>query len=388
MRNLLKIVIAMSVCMSVACGGRSAVKNTVSSVEPVVVEGLAIYNGGDPAAASGAALGEAQKNAVTAVAELFVDPSAKAERSEAYRQSLLKNPQAYVKKYKVLSQGAEGGFYKVRIRAYVQTDKVSAVLKGLSLAARPAGARSAILRADEYFNSRPSSGGDFARAFTEYFKGRDAVTFTDPSAAASQPAEGAGARLWADAESGAAELNAVFDAARMAGAGLIIMGRAEAFPLSAAQGSQVGFYPARAEARLKIFDVDTRKILLELSSQSNALAPSEDESFKRALAAVGELLAQETMGGLDKIKTPRTQVTLRVKGLSGIEEAAKLRESVSRLDIANAVFESYSEGTAVMTLALKKPDPQEFASVLLRAGVFNMYLESVTQFEIVFVVIR
>ena len=368
MKNILKFtsVLALAV-FSAACASNPAARSLKESVEPVTVEGSVPYNGADLSSAVNAAINEAQKNAVSVVADLFIDPTAKAEKYDLFRQNLLKTPQIYVKKHKMLSQGAEGGVYRVRIIAYVFVDKVNAALKGLAFSTQPGRERKAALMVSEYFNAQPSAAGDFTKAFTGYFRGRDTVVFAAPGAVKDTVDE-----------------DAFFNAAGESFAGLVFIGKAEAFPLSAAQNAQTGFYPARAEARMKIFETDGRKLLLEVSSRANALDASEEAAFKKALATAGELLAQEITGRIDKILKPQTAVTLRVRGLSGIEAAQKLKEAVERLDINGASFENYSDGEAVMTITLKKPDSQEFASAILRTGVFVMDLESVSQSEIVF----
>ncbi|MBI4802836.1 MAG: hypothetical protein HY796_09975 [Elusimicrobia bacterium] len=369
----------LAVFLAASAGDLSA-RDLKAGAEPVTTEGSLPYNGGDPAAAANAAIIEAQKNAVSAVAELFIDPVAKAEKYELFRQNLLKTPQLYVKKHKVLSQGAEGAFYKVKIKAYVYVDKVNSALKGLQLSAQPGRNRKAALMAGEYFNARPSAAGDFANAFAGYFKGRDTLFFADLKA----PATGwTLPQSWLDEERNSADVSAFFDAASAAGAGLVFLCKAEALPLSAAQNAQPGFYPARAEARMKIFETSGKRIS-EVSSQANALDVSEEAAFKKALAAAGELLAAELAGRLDKILRPEIPVTLRVSGLPAVEAARKLKEAVEKLDIAGAAFESYGGGTAVMTVMLKRPDAHEFASALLRTGVFVMDLESVSQLEAVF----
>lgn len=371
--------LALAVFWSAFAGARSA-SAARESVEPVVAEAAVVFSSGDVQSAAGAAVNEAQRTAVAAVADLFLDPAAKAEKYELVRQNLLKSPQAYVKKRKMLYKSADGNFYRVRIRAYVLVDKVNAAVKNLSLAAQPGRSRKTVLAAGEYFNGQPSAAGDFARALSGWFKGRDTLLFADVKA----PEQGwVPPRTWPDEGAGSAGESALFDAAGAAGAGLVLLGRAEALPLSAAQNLQPGFYPARAEARAGLYDVSGRQ-LFEVSAQANALDASEEAAFRKALAASGELLAQELSVRAERLLNQESPVALRVHGLSGIEAAQKLKEAVEKLDIAGAAFESFSGGTAVMKVALKRPDTQEFASALLRLGALPIDLESVNQQEVVF----
>jgi hypothetical protein len=106
------------------------------------------------------------------------------------------------------------------------------------------------------------------------------------------------------------------------------------------------------------------------------------------LASAGEQLCSEAVSKAGKFIKPETPMTLRVKGLGGIEDARKLKVAVERLEVTDAALESYSDGEVVMTVTPSRPDPQEFSSALLRTGVFNLELESISQFETVFSVVR
>ncbi|MFA6433406.1 MAG: hypothetical protein WCW52_01790 [Elusimicrobiales bacterium] len=354
-----------------SCAGRTARTAAKSGVETIETSGLVPYNDRDLAASPGAAVIEAQRNAVEAVADLFMGPQYKAEKYEAFKQGLLKEPGQLVKKYKVLSERREGAFYRANLRVYVFVDKVAAAMRGLELSAGTGAGASGALMLDEYFRTAVSQYADAGRAFSDYLGAKSAVRFLDTPALKNSKDE-----------------NSFFEAARASGADLVFIGRAEADPMGAAQGPQAGFYPARATAELKIYEAGTRRLLLEISSQSNALDPAEEGAFRKALASAGELLGAEAFSKADKFIRPATPLTLRVRGLEGIEDARKLKAAVESLEVNGSSLESYADGEAVMTVFPARPDAQEFSSALLRTGVFNLELESVSQFEIVFSVIR
>ena len=354
-----------------SCAGQAVRPAAKSSIETIEAAGLAPYNDSDLTATANAAVTEAQKNAIEAVADLFMGSRSKAEKYEVFKQNLLKNPGMYVKKYKILSERREGAYYRVNIRAYIYVNKVAASLRGLALVDGAGTGASGALMLDEYFRTADSQYGDAYRAFSDYLGGKAAVRFLDTPALKNSKDE-----------------NSFFEAARASGADLVFIGRAEADPMGAAQGPQAGFYPARAKAELKIYEAGTRRLLLEVSSQSNALDAAEEGAFRKALASAGELLGAEAFSKADKFIRPETPMTLRVKGLGGINDARKLKTAVEGLEVTGAAIESYSDGEAVMTVIPVRPDPQEFSSALLRTGVFNLELESVSQFETVFSVIR
>jgi hypothetical protein len=353
-----------------ACAGQIKHASARNSVETVETEGLASYSAKDPEASVAAAVTEAQKNAIEAVAGLFqgAQPMVK---YDALKQNLLKTPGLYIKKYKTLSERREGDLYRVEIRAYVYVDKVAYALRNPAIADMAGPGVSGALLLDEYFAAAPSSYVDARGAFTGYLGRKTAINFLDDQALKNSDDE-----------------NAFFEAARASGADLVMIGRASAAPIGSAQGPQSGFYPARAKAELKIYESGTRRLLLEISGQANAMDTAQEGAFRKALVSAGEMLAQEAFSKADKFIRPAAPLTLRVRALSGIEDARKLKEAVERLGINGSVFESYRDGEAVMTVYPVRPDPQEFASALLRAGSFNLELESISQFEAVFSVIK
>jgi len=372
MRTAFRILAAPAACLLLAsCAGRTARPAAKNSVETVETSGLAPYNDRDLAATSNAALAEARKNAIEAVADLFMGPQSKAEKYELFKQNLLNNPGMYVKKQKVISERREGDLYRVNILAYVYIDKIAAALSGLALSESAAAGSSGALMLDEYFRNEASQYSDAGRTFSDYLSAKTAVRFLDTPALKNSRDE-----------------NSFFEAARASGADLVFIGRAEADPMGAEQQPQAGFYPARAKAELKIYEAGSRRLLLEISSQSNALDSAEAGAFRKALAAAGEQLGAEAVSKADKFVRPKTSLTLCVKGLSGIEDARKLKTAVEGMDAGGVTFESYSDGEAVMTVHPARPDPQEFSSALLRTGVFNLELEGVSQYEAVFSVVR
>jgi len=179
-----------------------------------------------------------------------------------------------------------------------------------------------------------------------------------------------------------------FEAARASGADLVFIGRADSLPLAAAQGQQAGFYTARARIDMKVYEAASRKPLLELSGDSSALDVAEEGAFRKALSSAGELLGQEAALKSDRFLKPLSPLVLRVRGLKGVADAIKFKEAVSKMAVGRADFESYSDGEAVMTVYPERSDSQEFASSLLRMEALSLALESASQFEAVFSVIR
>ncbi len=360
-----------ALCLLTACGGRSKRATLQNSVEAVEAEGYAPYSEVSPSGATAAAVIEAQKKAIETVADLFISTLAKAEKYDVLKRTLLKSPQLYVKRSKTLSERREGDLSRVVIRAYVYVDKISSALRGLAMT-EPAGpGASGAIMLDEYLGAAVSSYGDARGALTGFLSRKTVLKFLSTPALDNSKDE-----------------NSFFEAARASGADLVFIGRAEAAPLAAAQGQQAGFYTSRAKVEIKIYEAGSRRLLQELSSSASALDVGEESAFRKALFSAGELLGQEAVSKADKFIRPASPLVLRVRRLGGIADARILKEAVGRMKVSRADFESYADGEAIMTVYPEHPDAQEFASSLLRGGALNLELDSVSQFEAVFSVIR
>ncbi len=360
-----------ALCLLTSCSGRAKRAALQNRVEVVEAEGYAPYNEVSPAGSTAAAVVEAQKKAIETVADLFISPLAKAEKYDILKRTLLKSPQLYVKRSKMLSERHEGTLSRVAIRAYVYVDKISSALRGLAMTEPADPGASGALMLDEYLGTAVSTYGDARGALTGYLGRKTVLKF-----------------LSTPALDNAKDEDSFFEAARASGADLVFIGRGEAAPLAAAQGQQTGFYTSRATVDIKVYEAGSRRLLLELSSSASALDVGEEGSFRKALSSAGDLLGQDAVSKADKFIKPAAPLVLRVKRLSGVADARILKEAVGRMKVSRADFESYSDGEAIMTVYPEHPDAQEFASSLLRVGTLNLALESVSQFEAVFSVMR
>ena len=149
-------------------------------------------------------------------------------------------------------------------------------------------------------------------------------------------------------------------------------------------GLNTGFYPSKSEAAVKVYDARTGKALLELSSQANAIDSSEAASFSKALASAGELLAQETAAKADRLLKPEASLKLKISRLDSIETLEKLKAQLLKLDVKELRLESYDSGEAIFAVSPRRPDPQEFASAVLRGDSLGLELDGTNAQEVVF----
>lgn len=346
-----------------ACAHAPAPGAFKAAPEPLTVEGSAAFDARNPGASREQAALDAERNAVRRAAELFMDETAIAENYAVLEIGLLKTPQLYTARRKILSEGQDGSLYRAQVKVWVYHSRIVSALRGMKLAGSDPGGTVAA------FAQRGPVEKAFASAFRETFSRRSAITLKDFSFASDEA-------LLAGPEP------LLLAAASSAGADLLFSVSAAAS--SSGAGLNTGFYPSRAEASLKIYEVKTGQELLALSSQANAIDSSIAASFAKALASAGELLAQSAAGKTDRLIKRDLAVKVRVSGLSGLEVLEKLKAQFLRMDLKDLRLESYSEGAAVFSAVPRRPDPQEFASGVLRGDSLGLELEGVGAQEVAF----
>lgn len=93
------------------------------SVEAIEAEGWAPLDAQDSAGTRQRALVEAQKKAVEKVTGVFLAASTRVDAAVAVRQKITADVKGTIRRYEVLGEKEEDGFYKIRIRAIVARPK-------------------------------------------------------------------------------------------------------------------------------------------------------------------------------------------------------------------------------------------------------------------------
>ncbi|OGR95731.1 MAG: hypothetical protein A2016_08240 [Elusimicrobia bacterium GWF2_62_30] len=361
----LKTILCLSVCLAFgACSHNTGRARLAPVPEMLVAEGSAAYNVKDLGATRAAASLDAQKNAVRRIAELFMDDSSRAENYAALEAGLLKTPQLYVAKYKVVSEGSDGTLYRESVKVWVYMDKIASALGGLSLT----GAQGFKPRA-ALVSRETGKGSVFSSAFRNAISKNSVLDIEDFPFTLNSPAD--------------AGDEALLKAASEAGADLLLSAKAEAS--ASGGGMNMGFFPSRADASVKVYDVRAGKELFAVAKQGSAIDSSEAASFSKALAAAGELLAKETALKAERLLKAEATVRIKVWGLNGIDSLEKLKSHLSGLEIKALRLESYLNGEAVFSVVPNRFDTQELASAALRGDpLLGLALEGVSPQEIVF----
>jgi len=350
-----------------ACARETVRGRSVTAPEVLAVEGAVPYNVKNLSASRNAVVSDAQKNAVRRIAELFIDETSRGENYAALENGLLKNPQRYVAKYKVLSEGADGALYRAKVNVWLYFSEIASALHGLNLS----GAQGFKPRA-ALVSRETGDGSDFVSSFKGALL-KQSVIFIDDFSFTKDKKQSAGTD------------KALLAQASEAGADLLLLASATASSAMYGGGLASGFFPSRADATVKVYDVRTGAVLFLVARQGSAIDSSEAASFAKSLASAGEVLAQETSAKAERMLKTDVPVQITVYDLNGIEALEKLKAHFLRLDIKALRLENYSAGKAVFSVVPNHPGTQELASAALRGDpLLGLALEGVSPQLIVF----
>lgn len=130
-RRLSRLLLAAAFLAAAGCGGaRRSSLNPAFETEVVEAEGTAPL-AGDADAARKAALGDAMRNALALVVGVYVSQDALVSKSVLIDESITSRSEGYIEKYETLKEWRDSDFQKVRIRAHVRKEDLSAKLRGL-----------------------------------------------------------------------------------------------------------------------------------------------------------------------------------------------------------------------------------------------------------------
>lgn len=132
MTRFTRLLMAAALLAAAGCSGtRKSAINPAYETEVVEAEGMAPVMDGNAEAAKKAALGEAMKSALGLVVGVYVSQEALVSKSVLIDESITSQSEGYIEKYETLKEWRDGDFYKVRIRAHVRKEDLSAKLRNL-----------------------------------------------------------------------------------------------------------------------------------------------------------------------------------------------------------------------------------------------------------------
>jgi hypothetical protein len=337
-------------------GSRSGLKKAARAGDEIVdVEGMAPYNSADIPGSRAAALAAAQRSAVELVVGVYVSARTRVDKAVAIDNNILANTEGYVKKYQVLSEGRDGEYYKVKIRALVSTEKLHKDLDNLGALKAPAvGNPRVAIMLQEWIGEKPSAGKEATRALTQGLidKGFQVV---DLPANKVNPDE--------DPVDVARTLNRSQVELILAG-----LGRAQA--LGDYEKKFGGLSSYRASVSFRVIEVGSGQILSTVSETASGLEGTPEIAGGKALAKAGELAAND-LSSLPEELAKRSLVSMKIIGLTDFGKLSKVQKALmGKAGVKDEYLRSFSQSTgeAILEFHLDGISSQELANEAVRAG--------------------
>lgn len=123
-RGILMGILAISLCVLVSAG---------MAGEMITADGFAALTGGNTVIARDKAVDDALRKAVEQAVGTLVSSDTMTESYKVIHDKILARTSGYVEKYKILSEGAEGDLYRVRVQAEIGRADLTSDLSALGL---------------------------------------------------------------------------------------------------------------------------------------------------------------------------------------------------------------------------------------------------------------
>jgi hypothetical protein len=343
----------------------------------------------DVLAAKSAAKDDAMRNCVQQVATTVVTAATEADQAQLLSDKIYSHSQGYIKKFDVLEEKQDGNVWTMKVRCEVAEGKLDEDLMAFGIAYRREGMpRVMVMISEQAINATEASGwwqggGNAAdlRVMENSFMDRmskSGFSFVDPEVLSGK----------VKLEVIGADPNAqqAREIGSLAGAEIVIVGRAIAKPLGTIALDNGTFYSAVANVSARAVETKTGKILASGEFTSKAGKGFEQTTAGRnALSEGGRQLAADLFSKIGKVWAGRyssRSVDLIVRGVDDFGRISAFKTAiVNGVKGVKAVeMRGMEDGKAEMEVTLAGK-AEEFASDLATRKLpgFTVKVKKVTQ---------
>ncbi|MEA3306363.1 MAG: hypothetical protein U9Q34_01085, partial [Elusimicrobiota bacterium] len=285
------------------------------------------------------------------------------------KETVLKNPQLYIKKYKIVEAMKYGKYYRVKIKGHIMADSIMAELQ--SRIAAPKSKAKIVLMSEETYLSKDFFGNYAREALINTFKETGSFEFMN---------------LPSIGENFSLNKPAALSMAANKGVDILMVAQASADKRTAAM---TGFASVAAEISLKCFEVVSGDLIYEGVLKTNTIDVSGEKAAAKALALAGKMAGKEA--SVKIVKSLPQKVPLKL-GLIAADEFEKVKKFSDILmsfeNVSDIRIQSWTKDVAVFNVYGDNLAGEEFASSILRNKFSLLNLENVTNNEIVFSFMR
>ena len=343
----------MTALLLASCATSRVKKAKSEEGEIVVAEGMAPYRAEDLPGTKAAALAAAQRSAVELVVGVYVNAKTRVDKAVAIEQSILAKTAGYVKRYEILSEGRDGEWYKIKIRALVSTQRLHEDLDELGLLKEPAvGYPRVTIKLQEYVGENENSDGHARHALTQALLNRGFKVVELP--ASIKPDD--------DAVETAKGLSHQTAELLIAG-----MARAQNMGYDRTLGGMSSY---RASVTFRVIEAGTGEVVATVSQVASGLEGTPEIASGKALEKAGEIAAND-LAGLPQELSKRSHVEISIAGLKSFETLAKFEKALSSgAGVKDVFLRSYRQesGSALIDVLVGQISPQDLADRSVKIG--------------------
>ena len=370
-RSSLGLLFLLPVFLFSACAGGRLRLGSGEKGEVVEAEGWAPLDAQDLLGSKQRSLAEAQKKSVERVVGVYISAKTRVAQAVNVDQNILAKVGGYIKKYDVLWERQEEGFYKTRIKALVLYQKVGEDLRNLGLMrpeAPPGNPKVVVLlgTSGEYAQAKDDRAAQgVRRGLLE--RGYSVVDRNDPGAFSSRKSTDAATAL---------------KVGKDMGADIVVRGEAQVYALKDLRLG--GFHSYRARVSLEALKPATGEVAAAKVHEASALDPAPEIAAGKALESAGLLAGEALASELAEGLRSRTSVSLRVSGLSSLEGVQRMAEDVRLLpEVMTVTLASFDKRIgAELTVVTEGMAGDELAAALLRMRKYSFMMNAVMPYAV------
>lgn len=363
----LSAVVMAAAAMLAACSHNRLKLQPGEEGEVIEAEGWTPHDAQDLLGTKQRSLAEAQKKAVERVVGVFISAKTRVDQAVNVNNRILANVKGYIRKYDVIGEREEGGFYKTKIKAVVLYQKIGDDLRQLGLVRPPPppGNPRVVVRIKAKGYGKESLAATAAAGVRRGLVERGFLVVDE--------------EVQGDVEASTDTAGAV-EAVRAAKADLIVAGDAEAYPIEDVR--LAGFRSVRARVTLQAVK-SSGEVMSQKSHEASGLDPSGEVAEGKAYDAAGALAGEALASELSALLKGHVSVVVRVIGLNGLDRVEKFVDDVrDNPGVASVTLASYAAGTAELHVLTEDVAGEELAAVILRTKKFELTARSVSAFEV------
>lgn len=338
------LIVAFLVLSACATGtgkiDRKLIGSEKEQTEVVEAEGLSAIINNDLLDAKKRSLAEAQKNAVEMTVGVYVNAATRVEKAIMVDQRILAKTNGYIKKYKILTEGSEGNFYRTKIQALVKIEELNKDLTDLGLNASPAPTTSN-LRIGVVIQDKIDGVID-QDAISENMLAEKLANLQYKVVETNELALAAKNLKAGDILNNLEQQKIVGE---MIKADILVIGKANsAFNTEQGLGGMISY---RADISFKVIKIKQAALIYSNAVSSGGVATTKEGAGREALKRVALVAGEDLVRVLDQRLKTFSYITINLTNLANLNQLASVIKGLqAMIEVKNAVTENFSNGAA------------------------------------------